>query len=270
MATATRELRLVEALIEFAPPDRRMLWDWFARTLHRDQPNIAVADSSIPVPAQLLERMDLVKVAADPVVSTAWKARTMLHLCRELEVELFRRGAAGEISATYYDSATGQRLPVLPEHWKGRPRSELGDVFMFDRGERQGLDSGRFYELDMSLFTLEPPDQHLDLQRNALLPWPGLILPDLLFPVKDDVRNPPPIRTEDPVFAYIAPKAADWLAHNGPPNSHATQQAFNKFYRDLVERYRDKAEGTKPFSVRHLNRKAAAVVRDYVDKQPMV
>jgi hypothetical protein len=210
---ATRGLRLAEALLELAPQRRRELWQRLALGLHRAQPSIAVVGLSTPVPVQLIERVDLVMVA----VPVSRVARAMARLYHELVAEIFRRGAADEIAATYYDSEVRGRAPVSLEHWRGRPRPELGDVFMFDMGERQGWDRGRWYEPGMELYTLEPPDPRLDPDRNALLPWPGLILPDILVLVNDGAgkvqRGRPPL----PVWGDIKQDVFDYLLQQGVP-----------------------------------------------------
>jgi hypothetical protein len=139
----------------------------------------------------------------------------MMRLYHELAADLFRRGAADEIAATYYDSDVRGRVPVSPEHWRGRPRPELGDVFMFDKGVRQGFDRGRWYEPGAELYILEPSDPRLDPDRNALLLWPGLILPDIEVTVDLTPVTYKPIFQHDPALG-ISGNFRAWLNLRSP------------------------------------------------------
>jgi hypothetical protein len=218
MTTAKRGLSLAEALLEIAPRRRRELWQRLAFGLHRAQPGIAIAGFSTPVPVQLIRRVDLVTVAA-PVSRVA---RAMVRLYCEFVAELFRRGAAGEIGATYHDNGAARgRVPVSLEHWRGGPRSKLASVFMLDMGEGQGLDRGYFFEPGAELYVLEPADASLDPDRNALLPWHGLILPDIEVTV-----NPAPSPGNPYRPGTIAAKFTAWLNQRGSAALAASDQGL--------------------------------------------
>jgi hypothetical protein len=175
------------------------LWKrWWAcsRNLHRQVPSIAIADVDTPVACQLFERVDRVMY----IVNASKTARRMVRVYRLMASALFQAGAAGRISAVYYDRRLRRNQPVLLEHWIGRapPEPEAG-VFAFDMGP--GFDKNKFRAPDAPLF-IEPaedrdplqPDRRINLARKEMKPWPGLTLSAVRVRFTDDTPKAPPGR----------------------------------------------------------------------------
>jgi hypothetical protein len=232
-----RRLSLAEAMIALSPS----LWKrWWAlsRRLHREVPSIAIADVETPVACQLFERVDRVMYVRNPK-PTAQRMVTRIYL--PMAAELFRAGAAGEISAVYYDRQLRRDQPVLREHWTGQVlREAAADTFAWGVG--LGWDRSKWHAPGAPIFGAEPvedldplqPDQRLQLKDNALRPWPGLILPAVRVELSDGTPKAPRGRPLTPIWLAVQPDAFAWLdQHGGVPQTEDGRMAFYDHLEDL-------------------------------------